>query len=314
MKVFSLINVCLILAFFCSGQENGKIRFEGEFGTYLQGQIVYYQQKMDEGSEEAPLYDIKLFDWNFHTTKNIASKIRYPKIILFNREELMYITDHNIILSTSGKGKTIYTTNGNLIDLGYDKIQHLLSWIEANQELTLAKVGIMDIKTKKILYEDVIPLNQMELEGLDVVSHWVNNSFIFSLQGKLFQISMNKIQKLFHISERLYTYAIYKNNLILYEFISDDMTQGYLYNTETKTKQKNVEIQKAQEIIGNCVHNWLYTSQQDSIYLPMYEICKKSFVYNKTWIPQEKGILFSNKEVVISLDASTPSHFLIESQ
>jgi hypothetical protein len=304
----------LILAFFCSGQKNAKIRLEGEFGTYLQGQIVYYQQKMDEGSEEAPLYDLKLFDLNFHTNKNIASKIRYPKTILFNRDELMYMTDHSIILSISGEGKSIYTTNGNLIDLGYDKIQHLLSLIEVNQELTLAKIGIMDFKTKKILYEDVIPLNQMELEGLNVVSHWVNNSLVFSLQGKLFQISMNKIPKLFHVSEKLYTYAIYKNNLILYEFISDEMTQGYLYNIETKTKQKNAEIQKIQEIIGNCVHNRLYTSQQDSIYLPMYEICKKSFAYNKTWIPQEKGILFSNKEIVISLDATTPSRFLIESQ
>jgi hypothetical protein len=312
MKTFLSVNVCLILTFSCLGQKNEKMRIEGEFGTYLQGQIVYYQQKMDEGSEEAPLYDIKLFDLKVHTTKSLASKIRYPKVILFNRNELMYITEHNIIFSIMGKVQSIYTTKGNLIDLEYERIQHLLSFIEVNPELTLAKVCIMDFKTKKILFEEEISLNQMELEGLDVISHWVNNSFVFSLQAKLYQISMTKYPKLFHISDKLYTYAIYRDDLILYEFISDDMTQGYLYNIGTKSKQKNIEIQKIQDIIENCVQNRLYTSQQDSIYLPLYEICKKSFVYNKTWIPQQKSVLFSNNKIIISLDTATPSYFFIE--
>lgn len=312
MKKILFLCFFFVLTFSCSGQKSKTIAVDGEFVEYNQGKVLYYQNQ-SESSEEYPLYNVKVLDLGTGVHKTIVSKTRYPKAVLLNNNELFYTTAHSIVYVNKQIQTNLYSTKGCFIDVGYDKSLNYLSYIEINPVQKEASICIVNFTTKEIIYKTNILLNQMELEGLDVISYWLDDCFVFSLQSGLYEISMNANPSLTKITDRLYTYAVYKDNLILFDLTDDDMTRGCFFDMHVKKINPSPNIQNVKELMPKCFDKRLYTIQQDGVYFPMYEGCGKSFIYNNIWSIVKRPILYQNKDnISILLDTTIRTRFIIE--
>nr|WP_320059431.1 hypothetical protein [uncultured Bacteroides sp.] len=293
--LFCYVNVVCVFS-----QLSKNAHIESGMFVCKANQYLIYMQNEQIDSEES-IYTIKALNFN-NNEKLILDRQIKNKCISMSDTSILYIKDSDLILwNLELKRKIVYykaNKNTNIIGISYNNRTSSLLLAQLNFKTKELFIKILNNR-KQITFCQKIEVNEMEMEGVVPVLETLNDYFVFLVQDRLYTIDSRKLELNF-ISSKCDGYALKKDEIIYYKFITDEKTEGYSINLTTKTNKKIDN--SLNEKIYNCEKSFLFTANINDAPIPTYIIGNKSYLWvNNKWQIGSENLVYKDNNLIVKI-------------
>ena len=303
---FKLVLIGILLILNNSIFSQNKLQ-KGIFSCFFDGHIIYLYEN-DEGGEEPLDYTIKSIDIITNKQELIASKIKNNNCSKITDTSMAFIVNNQIIsynTETKLKRTLFKSTLGNKIT-GFDVNPFYIFLIQIDFKKCTALVSVIDFKSKQNLFSKQIKLIAQEMEGVYPIIKYYDKTYTFSLQGKIYFLSLNNKPKLneIQLNGGPDGFAIDDSNIVYLENIQEGELSNYVpryYEVNKQQSSKDID-QSLNVLINKCVALDFFTLKHNNKNISCLIICGTPYLLiNKKWEKVKEVILYDSKIIKITL-------------
>ena len=138
------------------------------------------------------------------------------------------------------------------------------------------------------------------MEGISPTIHFVKGTFIFSLQDKLYTLTLEKVPILKEICTGLDCFAINETNAVYYKFVSEEKTEARYLNINNFESSTNID-QSLNSEVYKCVESHIVTTIINGKFISYYIICGTPYMLiDGKWKKESEVVIYEDEKIKVN--------------